>query len=234
MKVDIYCDESRLEFLESKTEKGFMVIGSLWLLREKRDDIKSKIKEAKQNHNFNVEIKWTKISYKMLDFYKELIDIFADYKEFHFFKAIVVDTSKVNFEYHQNNSDIGFYKFYYQVLLHKMNTATRHNEYYVYVDDKTNKVYKPLPLLKKVLNNSIYTGEVKIVEPRDSFENILIQYVDVLIGLVSYGYNIKEKKGAKSELYDYACKKLDLSLDKKTLKETKPFNIFEIDLDRNF
>lgn len=35
MKVDIYCDESRLEFLESKTEKGFMVIGSLWLLREK-------------------------------------------------------------------------------------------------------------------------------------------------------------------------------------------------------
>ena len=77
MKVDIYCDESRLEFLESKTEKGFMVIGSLWLLREKRDDIKSKIKEVKQKHSFNVEIKWTKISYKMLDFYKELIDIFA-------------------------------------------------------------------------------------------------------------------------------------------------------------
>ena len=32
----------------------------------------------------------------MLDFYKELIDIFASYQEFHFFKAIVVDTSKVN------------------------------------------------------------------------------------------------------------------------------------------
>ena len=78
-----------------------------------------------------------------------------------------------------------------------MNTATRHNEYYVYVDDKTNKVYKLLPLLKKVLNNSIYIGEVKIVEPRDSFENILIQYVDVLIGLVSYGYNTKEKKVLK-------------------------------------
>ena len=234
MKVDIYCDESRLEFLESKTEKGFMVIGSLWLLREKRDDIKSKIKEAKQKHNFNVEIKWTKISSKMLDFYKELIDIFADYKEFHFFKAIVVDTSKVNFEYHQNNSDIGFYKFYYQVLVHKMNTASKHHEYYVYVDDKTNKVYKPLPLLKKVLNNSIYIGEVKIVEPRDSFENLFIQYVDVLIGLVSYGYNTKEKKGVKKELYDYACEKLDLPLDTKTSKETQPFNIFEIDLDGNF
>ena len=35
-------------------------------------------------------------SLKMLDFYKELIDIFASYQEFHFFKAIVVDTSKVN------------------------------------------------------------------------------------------------------------------------------------------
>ena len=65
MKVDIYCDESRLEFLESKTEKGFMVIGSLWLLREKRDDIKSKIKEVKQKHSFNVEIKWTKIQERL-------------------------------------------------------------------------------------------------------------------------------------------------------------------------
>lgn len=233
MKIDIYCDESRLEFLESN-EDGFMVIGSLWLDREDRDILKIKVKELKQKYNFTVEIKWTKISYKMLDFYKELIDIFVEYKKFHFFKAIVVDTSKINFEYHQNNSDIGFYKFYYQVLVHKMNTATRHNEYYIYVDDKTNKVYKPLPLLKKVLNNAIYIGEVKLIEPRDSFENLFIQYVDVLIGLVSYGYNTKEQKGAKKELYDYACEKLGLELDKKTRKDTKPFNIFEIDLDRNF
>lgn len=233
MKIDIYCDESRLEFLESKDD-GFMVIGSLWLAREERDSLKNKIKALKEKHHFNVEIKWTKISYKMLDFYKELVDIFVDYQEFHFFKAIVVDTSKVNFEYHQNNSDIGFYKFYYQVLVHKMNTASSHHDYFIYVDDKTNKVYKPLPLLKKVLNNAIYAGNVKLVEPRDSFENLFIQYVDVLIGLVSYGYNTKEKKGAKAELYDYACAKLGLLLDKKTQKETEPFNIFEIDLDRNF
>jgi hypothetical protein len=234
MKIDIYCDESRLEFLESKSENGFMIIGSFWLAREKREVFKQRIKALKEAHGFNVEIKWTKISQKMLPFYKELVDLFVEYEEFKFFKAIVVDTIKINFEYHQNNSDIGFYKFYYQVLVHKMNTATIHHEYYVYVDDKTNKVYKPLPLLKKVLNNSIYIGEVKIVEPRDSFENLFIQYVDVLIGLVSYGYNTKEKKGVKKELYEYACKKLDLPLDEKTSKETKPFNIFEIDLDRDF
>lgn len=233
MKVDIYCDESRLEFLESQ-EDGFMVIGSLWLLREQRDEFKQKIKQLKIKHNFTVEIKWTKISYKMLNFYKELIDIFANYEDFHFFKAIVVDTSKINFEYHQNNSDIGFYKFYYQVLVHKMNTASKNNDYYVYVDDKTNKVYKPLPLLKQVLNNAIYTGNVKLIEPQNSFENSFIQYVDVLIGLVSYGYNIVEKKGAKNELYEYACDKLKIHLNKNTVKNKKPFNIFEIDLDRNF
>lgn len=233
MQVDIYCDESRLEFLESKDD-GFMVIGSLWLKREERDDLKNKIKALKEKHNFSVEIKWTKISYKMFDFYKELVDLFVDMKEFHFFKAIVVDTSKVNFEYHQNNSDIGFYKFYYQVLVHKMNTASHHNDYYVYVDDKTNKVYKPLPLLKKVLNNAIYAGNVKLIEPRDSFENLFIQYVDVLIGIVSYGYNTSEMKGAKKELYDYACARLGLSLNKSTAKDKQPFNIFEIKLDRNF
>lgn len=233
MKIDIYCDESRLEFLESKDD-GFMVIGSLWLLREKRDMLKKEMKILKQKYNFNVEIKWTKISYKMLDFYKELIDIFAHYQEFHFFKAIVVDTSKINFKYHQNNSDIGFYKFYYQVLVHKMNTTSKYHDYYIYVDDKTNKIYKPLPLLKKVLNNAIYTGNVKIIEPRDSFENIFIQYVDVLVGLVSYGYNIHDKKCAKKELYEYACNQLKIPLNQKTVKNKQPFNIFEIDLDRNF
>lgn len=55
MHIDIYCDESRLEFLESKSEKGFMVIGSLWLAREERDILKNKIKELKEKHNFNVE-----------------------------------------------------------------------------------------------------------------------------------------------------------------------------------
>ena len=234
MKFDIYCDESRLEFLESE-QNGFMVIGSLWLERDKRDRLKNSIKELKQKHNFNVEIKWTKISYKMLDFYKELIDLFANYQDFHFFKAIVVDTSKINLnKYHQNNSDIGFYKFYYQVLVHKMNTATRYNEYYIYVDDKTNKVYKPLPLLKKILNSAIYTGEIKLIEPRNSFENLFIQYVDVLIGLVSYGYNTDEMRGAKEELYLYACNRLGLNLNQKTPKNRQPFNIFEIDLDRNF
>ena len=233
MKIDIYCDESRLEFLESKDD-GFMVIGSLWLKREERDNLKNQIKALKKKHNFNVEIKWTKISYKMLGFYKELIDLFVVYQGFHFFKAIVVDTAKINFEYHQNNSDIGFYKFYYQVLVHKMNTASNHHDYYIYVDDKTNKVYKPLSMLKKVLNNAVYTGNVKLIEPRDSFENLFIQYVDVLIGLVSYGYNTKDKKGVKAELYDYISKRLNLPLNKETKKDMQPFNIFEIKLDRNF
>ncbi len=233
MNLDIYCDESRLELLTSKKD-GFMVIGSLWLERDKRELFKNRIKEAKKRHGFNVEIKWTKISYKMLDFYKELIDIFAEYEEFHFFRAIVVDTCKINFEYHQNNHDIGFYKFYYQMLVHKMNTASLHHEYYVYVDDKTNKVYKPLPLLKKVLNNAIYAGSVKLIEPRNSRENLFIQYVDVFIGLVSYGYNTEEKKGAKKELYEYAQKKLQLSLNQPTKKDAQPFNIFQIKLDRTF
>jgi len=233
MNIDIYCDESRLEFLESK-DNGFMVIGSLWLKREERDIVKNKIKTLKKKHNFTVEIKWTKISYKMLDFYKELVDIFVDLEEFHFFKAIVVDTEKINFEYHQNNSDIGFYKFYYQVLVHKMNSASNFHNYYIYVDDKTNKVYKPLPLLKKILNNAIYSGNIELIEPRNSYENIFIQYVDVLIGLVSYGYNTKQMRGAKKELYEYVSHRLSMALSKATSKDKKPFNIFEIKLDRNF
>lgn len=233
MNIDIYCDESRLELLDGN-KNGYMVIGGLWLIREERKKLKSDIKALKQKYSFNVEIKWTKISNKMLPFYKELIDLFVNMQEFHFFKAIAVDTSKVNFEYHQNNTDIGFYKFYYQMLVHKMKTASKHHKYYIYVDDKTNKVYKPLPLLQKILNNSIYSGQVKLIEPKYSHENLFLQYVDVLIGLVSYGYNISNKGGAKGELYAYAQQKLYMRLNQKTPKDKKPFNIFEIDLDRNF
>lgn len=89
-------------------------------------------------------------------------------------------------------------------------------------------------MLKGYLNRILYSGEVKLVEPRDSFENLFIQYVDILIGLVSYGYNTSEMRGAKKELYEYACSKLDLPLNQKTAKKARPFNIFEIDLDRNF
>ena len=233
MNIDIYCDESRLELLEGN-KNGYMIIGSLWLRREEREKLKNDIKALKQKYNFNVEIKWTKISTKMLPFYKELIDLFANMQEFHFFKAIAVDTSKVNFEYHQNNTDIGFYKFYYQMLVHKMKTASQHHEYYIYVDDKTNKVYKPLPLLQNILNNSIYSGQVRLIEPKYSHENLFLQYADLLIGLVSYGYNVSDKTGAKNELYIYAEQKLNIALNKKTLKSAEPFNIFEIDLDRNF
>ena len=54
MQIDIYCDESRLEFLESKDD-GFMVIGILCLAREERDSLKNKIKALKEKHHFNVE-----------------------------------------------------------------------------------------------------------------------------------------------------------------------------------
>ena len=85
-----------------------------------------------------------------------------------------------------------------------------------------------------MLNNAIYSGNVKIIEPRNSRENLFIQYVDVLIGLVSYGYNTKERTGAKSELYEYAQNKLGVLLDKPTAKNVQPINIFQIKLDEGF
>ena len=85
-----------------------------------------------------------------------------------------------------------------------------------------------------VLNNAIYTGNVKLIEPKNSRENLFIQYVDVFIGLVSYGYNTYDKKGAKKELYDYAEQKLQIRLNQATKKDAQPINIFQIKLDRDF
>lgn len=230
MKIDIYCDESKIELLHARKE-GYLVIGSLWIDRENRDIFKNKIEELKKKHSFNVEIKWTKISYKKLEFYKELFDIFLEFAHFNFFRAIVIPTEKVNLaKFHHDNADIGFYGFYNQLLKHHINSyRNRDNHFFIYVDHKTNKVHKPLSKLKTKLQQRSKYGIINLVEPIHSHENLFIQWVDVFTGLVSYSFN-ETPKGVKKEFIDYAESKLGYKLNEGTSKNEELFNIFKMDL----
>jgi hypothetical protein len=57
---NIYCDESRVE----NTNSNKMVIGALFLLRPKKDRVVSEIKEIFAKHNFEYELKWSKVGKK--------------------------------------------------------------------------------------------------------------------------------------------------------------------------
>jgi len=51
------------------------------------------------------------------------------------FRCIAVDREQVNLALHQNDGELGFYKFYYQLLHHWI----LDNEYRIFCDLKTNR-----------------------------------------------------------------------------------------------
>src|SRR6185503_1189034 len=120
MRFDVYCDESRPEALGTeRPDATNLVIGSLWLHTEDRDDLKKAIHHLRNEHNVGGEFKWQKVSPSRLSFYEQLLDLFFAQGDRLRFRCIVVDPEKVNLlRYHDGDQELGFYKFYYQMLHH--------------------------------------------------------------------------------------------------------------------
>jgi len=92
---NIYLDESAID----NPRLFFEVVGGIWMRRNKRNEVVSRIKELKEDHKFGTELKWTKVSKRYIDFYKSLIDLFFEYGEEDLqFHCIVADKRKINLE----------------------------------------------------------------------------------------------------------------------------------------
>jgi hypothetical protein len=63
-KYNIYCDESSID----NPKNDFMVIGSIFIEREMRDELKDKIRKIREKHNYYAELKWSKFNKKILEF----------------------------------------------------------------------------------------------------------------------------------------------------------------------
>ena len=125
MKFDIYCDESRPEALGSKKPAApdTLVIGSLWLPTEDRQGLKNAIHALRDKHKVGGEFKWQKVTPSRLPFYEELVNLFFAQGDRMRFRCIAVSRKKIDLlTYHDNDQELGFYKFYYQ-LLHRTASA---------------------------------------------------------------------------------------------------------------
>jgi len=128
MKFDIYCDESRPDLFTSKSAIGdkYLLIGGLWLPTEKRDEVKRGINALKERFGVRGEIKWKKVSPAHLDFYVALVDLFIDFGLDLRFRCIAVEAAKVDMvHYHESDSELGFYKFYYQLIRQRTSSQAR-------------------------------------------------------------------------------------------------------------
>lgn len=226
MNFDVYCDESGPELLHSNKPKAdYLVIGSLWLPQDLRTKGKAAIHELRHRFGIGSEFKWRKVSPSKFEFYKELLDwFFVSGSELRF-RAIVVDREKVNLvDFHEGDGELGFYKFYYQLLLQWSRECNRYN---VFCDYKQNRLPCRLSTLERCLNHANLASEIH-VQAIQSDESVFIQLCDVLTGLTHARYNRPETLGiAKTKLLNHAEGRLGRTIQATPSAEQK-FNVFEI------
>jgi hypothetical protein len=95
MNIQVYCDESGLEALTNKSAHSFVAIGGIWMPSEFREQFKLSINELKKEFGIKGEVKWQKVSYSHVDFYKKIIDYFFKCNSIRF-RVILIEASRVN------------------------------------------------------------------------------------------------------------------------------------------
>jgi hypothetical protein len=183
---NIYCDEScHLE----NDHKKYMFLGSTSVAYNQVKFHTAQINELKMKHNFYAEIKWSKVSKSKLRFYLDLVDYFfaTDLK----FRSVGVEKVKINNQAFNQTYDDFYYKMYYYLLNHNINSLYNYN---VYLDIKdTLSAYK-VNKLKEVLNTKF--GVFRYIQNIRSHESLIMQITDFMMGAISYLHNNTNKKNA--------------------------------------
>jgi len=225
VNFEIYCDESQQELFGSPTElrKGkFTTIGGLWIEASIRQDIKEAIKKLRDKYNLHGEFKWTRVSPSKLAFYLELIDLFFATDSMRF-RCLVLPALQLDaIRFHSGDTELMFYKFYYQLLHHWIEDA---NTYRIFVDMKTNRIGGRLERLREVLASANRFAFVEQIQALPSNEVDLLQLVDVLIGAVGYRFHSRKGSRAKLSVVNRIEEHLGHPI-RKTPRHVEKFNVF--------
>jgi hypothetical protein len=231
VKFEIYCDESHPDVFWSKSGRRakFLLIGGLWLPADRRSEIKKAIDQLKDTYGFRQEIKWHKVHRGREEFYKGLIDLFINFGEALRFRCIAVDGDKVDMvRFHESDEELGFYKFYYQMIKHWIFDF---NEYRIFCDEKTNRVGDRLKALRRTLDYANISSQVVSVQALPSHQVVLMQLTDFLLGMASSRINESvQPASAKDRLVAHLEGRLGIARLEATRKFETKFNIFKINL----
>jgi hypothetical protein len=224
-QFNIYCDESSVD---SDKEHRYMVIGAFIIPRDKKEAFVNKFKAITGKHTVG-EIKWTNISTSSFKASQETVDLFFS-TEYASFTAIIVNKSKIDFEfYHEGSKELAFYKFYYTLLKQKLHSG---NKYYIYLDKKPVSVQNRVGALKSFLTGFIKSFRndcvIKHLQEYPSHENKLIQIADLFTGAIASEFNFGEKlkSNSKKEFIFNLEKRLNRKLNVGTSRMEDKFNVF--------
>lgn len=198
MKHYIFADESNTD------KSRFMLIGGIWVDELTYQQVLEECKRFKLENNWNESTKfnWKNISKKTLEQYCKFIDIFFKYNLQ--FNCIIIDRKEINLKENINNdAELGFYIFYYELL---RRNSKNNCSYYIYLDRRSNKQKSRGETLKQLLQKDMHPinklgfrtvdkgRDIKTLEFVNSNTFNLIQFADLIMGAIGYHYNKKHLK----------------------------------------
>lgn len=227
---EVYCDETHPELFVAGPEakvSTHAAIGSVWIRTVDRAMLKRRINVLRTSYNIWGEAKWTKVTESSLEFYKALSDLVLTDTGVRF-RSIVIDATQLDLRrYHEDDPELGFYKFYYQMLRPWLWPG---DSYRLFCDRKVNRDTSRLSTLGTVLGNAVRSARVDSVEAVDSHESALTQVCDVLLGAVQAKFNKSNTGSAsKAALLAHIEMRLGHQLGATTAGEQQ-FNVFKIRL----
>ena len=211
---DVYVDES------SQSQNHYLVIGALVVETARAAELESRLQTILVESNTRGELKWGKVSAGKLPVYKALVDelLAATREGLVHFHALIVDNHAIDHHtYNFGDSDLGFSKFLYQLLMHKVGrTYGAKQKLHVYLDDRTTK-HSPDDL-RLMLNRGlsrkwrIKTDPFRRIVFTCSKQSRLIQMTDLLIGCIQFqknGLHLKaDASAAKKDLAAHVAAQL--------------------------
>ena len=206
---EIYTDESGT----SKPDHH-MLIGGFIINRLSREKIKSEIFSIKDDKSIKGEIKWGKVNKNNYDNLCKIVDYIYENNINLYYKSIVIDKKKVNNRlYNESNSDIGFYKFYYQLIYNGFcKELNMQDKVFLRLDQKS--VNYSLSNLKDILNNGFLKRDkispICEIIPLDSKNDIFIQIADLITGAIRCQINIDKYPNLRPEKYNLSEKIISL------------------------
>jgi hypothetical protein len=206
-------------------EDPFMVIGALACPRDRKEGVTQRINLLRKQHDVWREFGWKTLSPSRHDFYWALLDFFRSEPDLAF-RCLVVDRNILDHDqFNRGDNELGFYKLYYQMLVHWLKPACA---YHIYLDWQQNRMQHRCMDLRDILQRRL-TGKAKIecLEPVSSSQIPMIQLTDLLIGAVGYTWN--DQRGSTTK--ETFCADLANVVGMRTLKTTtmwseEKFNIF--------
>jgi hypothetical protein len=192
--MEFFADESCC----SGSERN-LIIGGIAVRADHVAELEARLRAVRANyppHLANNEVKWSKCSKGVLQYYKDFADVFfgAAERDLASFTSLWVEKSTFDHKtYNAGSPDIGFNKMVYQLLLHKVGRAWGNNYRIIVKLDYRCSKHDPNGL-SAMLNHDlkgrgIETFPFKRIEFKDSKKSELIQLNDLLIGALGCHHN---------------------------------------------